>query len=201
MHYTLFLSLSVLPVLGLAAPTVSPVEGALPAQRSIDIPKRGLLSNITKQLDTINGFTDPTVHCSGRYLDDEGDSAWSSDLDTAVTSTSSTGLYGSCNVNGDTVDGYGALAFSSGTVQVYYCNHGFTATSCSVNEYWRADALINEKCGESGGGWVTVSAESITIGRDPTNSDGSFRGECGYTLHGVDMNFAINPHTNATRSR
>ncbi|PSR93865.1 hypothetical protein BD289DRAFT_451676 [Coniella lustricola] len=150
-----------------------------------------LSSSTVKTFDTVNGFTDPVVHCSGRSLSDSGDSDYTADLDTAVTSTSEDGLYGACDVNGGTVDGDGALAWSSGTVQVYYCNHAFSATSCDINEYWRADALITDKCGADGGGWVTVSALDITIGRDPTNSDGSFRSECGYSLHGLAENIVM----------
>lgn len=149
-------------------------------------------------MDTENYFPDPSVHCSGRLLSDSGDSNWSADLDTAVTTSSDSGLYGSCDVSDDTVDGYGSLAFKSGTVQVYYCNHAFGAQGCSVNEYWRADDLINQECGENGGGWVSISSWGKTIGRDPTNSDGSFRSECGDSLHGPDANFAL---TNATRLR
>lgn len=136
------------------------------------------------------------MHCSGRLLSDEGDTDWSSDLDTAVTASGDDGLYGSCDVAGDDVDGYGSLAFKSGTVQVYYCNHAFGAQGCSVNEYWRADDLINAACGDNGGGWVSISDWGKTIGRDPTNSDGSFRSECGDSLHGPSENFAL---TNATR--
>ncbi|KAF3768665.1 hypothetical protein M406DRAFT_71647 [Cryphonectria parasitica EP155] len=199
MYYrSLILSLSLLPVLGLGAPAISSVTGAIARQRSIQLPKRDGGLNSTKTLDTVNGFPDPVVHCSGRKLSDEGDTAYTADLDTAVTSTSTSGLYGSCDISGDTVDGDGALAWSSGTVQVYYCNHGFAATSCDVNEYWRADALITDSCGADGGGWVTISEMSITIGRDPTNSDGSFRSECGDGLHGVNENFV---NLNITRVR
>lgn len=153
-------------------------------------------SNATRLLSTVNGFPDPAVHCSGRSLSDSGDADYSSDLNAAVTASGDDGLYGACNVNGDAVDGDGALAFRSGTVQVYFCNHAFAATSCDLNEYWRADALITAECGADGGGWVTISDWSLTIGRDPTNSDGSFRSECGDSLHGVNENFAV---TNSTR--
>lgn len=155
--------------------------------------------NSTRLAATENYFPDPSVHCSGRYLDDEGDTDWSSSLDTAVASSDSEdGLYGSCDVSGDGVDGYGSLAFKSGTVQVYYCNHAFAAQGCSVNEYWRADDLINQECGDKGGGWVSISAWGKTIGRDPTNADGSFRSECGDSLHGPNQNFAISPAKNLT---
>lgn len=205
MYYSLVLSFALLPILATAIPTASTGDGSqhLPALSHAKsyIPKRAAASNSTsspKIFDTVNYFPNPVTHCSGRSLDDSGDSNYSSDLDTAVTTTSTDGLYGSCDVYGNGVDGDGSLAWKSGTVQVYYCNHAFAVTSCNVNEYWRADALINDKCGEKGGGWVTISAWSLTIGRDPTNSDGSFRSECGDSLHGVNENFVV---INATLAR
>lgn len=203
MYPSLLLSLSLLPALGLAMPTA---EAPLAQQQQQRSPTRNLhptrrdtsFLNTTRIFDTINGFPDPEVHCSGRLLTDSGDTDYSSSLNAAVTSTGDDGLYGACNVDGDGVDGYGALAFSSGTVQVYFCNHAFASTSCDLNEYWRADALISESCGDDGGGWVTISDWSLTIGRDPTNSDGSFRSECGVGLHGVNENWVV---VNATRSR
>lgn len=152
-------------------------------------PKIDNISNSTNTLDTINYFPDPVVHCSGRTFD--GDD-WETDLETAVTSSDTSGVYGTCDVDGSEVDGDGVLGWSSGSVQVYYCNHGFSATSCSLNEYWRADDLINDSCGSDGGGWVVISKLSKTIGRDPTKSDGSFRSECGSSLHGVSANIVIN---------
>lgn len=196
MYHSLILSFFLLPILGLAVPTTDESNTPFP-QRSAHISKRINISSITKTLETLNGFPNPEVHCSGRSLSDEGDSNYWSDLSAAVTTSSKNGLYGACNVNGDDVDGDGALAFKSGTVQVYFCNHGFSATSCDVNEYWRADALITDACGADGGGWVSISDWSLTIGRDPTNSDGSFRSECGNSLHGVSENFVI---INSTRS-
>lgn len=200
MYFSLILSILLLPVLGLAVPTTN--VGRTPfLQRSRDAPKRATLLNITditNVLDTVNGFTDPEVHCSGRKLSDSGTTDYTSALNTAVTGSSDESLYGACNIDGSDVNGDGALAFVSGTVQVYYCNHGFSAISCDVNEYWRADDLITDSCGADGGGWVTLSSTSRTIGRDPTNSDGSFRSECGSSLHGVNENFVV---TNATSSR
>ncbi|ROW10267.1 hypothetical protein VMCG_01926 [Cytospora schulzeri] len=149
------------------------------------------VSNSTKTLETINYFPDPVVHCSGRKLNDDDDDDWKSDLDAAVTASSTSGVYGTCDLDGSQVDGDGVMAWKSGTVQVYYCNHGFTPSDCSLNEYWRADDLINESCGSNGGGWVTISDWSKTIGRDPTKSDGSFRSECGASLHGVSANIVI----------
>ncbi|KAJ4416625.1 hypothetical protein N0V82_006634 [Gnomoniopsis sp. IMI 355080] len=205
MYYSFLLSFALVPMLGLAIPTASTGDGnqhpAAGSQARSHILKRNAASNSTvntKEFDTVNYFPNPEVHCSGRSLDDSGDTNWSSDLDTAVTATSTDGLYGSCNVYDNSVDGYGSLAWSSGTVQVYYCNHGFSATSCDVNEYWRADALIDDSCGSDGGGWVTISDWSLTIGRDPTNEDGSFRSECGDSLHGVNENYVV---VNATVSR
>lgn len=205
MYYSLILSFFLLPFLGLAVPTASTGDGSthaatLSRSRSY-IPKRDDASNSTvrvKELETINYFPDPVVHCSGRSLTDSGDDDYSSSLDTAVTTNSEDGLYGACNVNEDSVNGDGSLAWVSGTVQVYYCNHAFAATSCDVNEYWRADALIDDSCGEDGGGWVSISDWSLTIGRDPANSDGSFLSECGDDLHGVNENFVV---TNLTLSR
>lgn len=203
--YSLILSFTLLPTLGLAIPAASTGDGgqhlATLSHARSHTTKRTDASNSTvntKEFDTVNYFPDPAVHCSGRSLDDSGDTDYSSDLDTAVTSSSTDGLYGACNVYGDSVDGEGSLAWKSGTVQVYYCNHGFSVTSCDVNEYWRADALIDDKCGADGGGWVTISDWSLTIGRDPTNTDGSFRSECGDSLHGVNANFVV---INATLSR
>lgn len=201
MYRSLILSLSVLPILGLAVPTTS-TSTTTSTDVTLGSTKLSIkvesAVNATRQTDTVNYFPDPTVHCSGRYLDDEGDSDWSADLATAVTASGDDGLYGSCDVSGDEVDGYGSLAFKSGTVQVYYCNHAFGAQGCSVNEYWRADDLITAQCGDSGGGWVSISDWGKTIGRDPTNADGSFRSECGDSLHGPSENFAL---TNATRVR
>lgn len=205
MYPSLILSISLLPLLGLAVPTAPTGEtpSLPPQQRSAatltgrDGDSTNNILNITKVLDTVNGFPDPEVHCSGRSLTDSGTSDYASALNIAVTASSEDGVYGACNVNGDDVDGDGSLAFKSGTVQVYFCNHAFAATSCNLNEYWRADALITDQCGADGGGWVTISDWSLTIGRDPTNSDGSFRSECGDSLHGVNENFAL---TNATSS-
>lgn len=206
MHYSLLLSFALWPLLGLAIPAASTGEGSqhLAARSSHIRPhfiKRSAATNSTvntKQHDTVNYFPDPEVHCSGRSLDDSGDTDYSSSLDTAVTTSTTDGLYGACDVYGSSVDGYGSLAWKSGTVQVYYCNHGFSATSCDVNEYWRADALIDDACGADGGGWVTISDWSLTIGRDPTNESGSFRSECGDSLHGVSENYVV---INATASR
>lgn len=212
MYRPLLLSISLLPLLGLAVPTTAGStttrgeENALQQSRSpaaaLAAPRyisgrdgAGSFLNTTKLLNTVNGFPDPEVHCSGRLLSDSGDTDYASDLNIAVTASSDDGVYGACNVNGDGVDGNGALAFKSGTVQVYFCNHAFAGTSCDLNEYWRADALITGSCGADGGGWVTISDWSLTIGRDPTNSDGSFRSECGDSLHGVNENFAVRNST------
>lgn len=208
MHFSYLLSLSLLPGLGLAKPTMPMVH--LGARRSAgdaahSLPHRDTATTNstavpvdTNTLATVNYFPDPVVHCSGRSLTDSGDTNPSGSLSTAVTTASNDGLYGACNVNGKTVDGGdGSLAWKSGKVQVYYCNHGFAATDCDVNEYWRADALIADKCGAQGGGWVSISDWSLTIGRDPTNSGGSFRSECGSSLHGVNANFVV---TNLTTS-
>lgn len=200
MYYSLILSISLLPILGLAVPTTT-ANGAPFLHNSRDTPRRSALLNITditNVLVTVNGFTDPEVHCSGRKLSDSGTTDYTSALNAAVTGSSDDSLYGACNVDGSDVNGDGSLAFISGKVQVYYCNHGFSAISCSVNEYWRADDLITDSCGADGGGWVTLSSSSRTIGRDPANSDGSFRSECGDSLHGVNENWVV---TNATRAR
>lgn len=170
------------------APTAKILSGSI--WNSTNAPSVNTLSNSTKTLSTINYFPDPVVHCSGRKLDD-GDSSWQADLAAAVTTRSAAGVYGSCDEDGSQVDGDGVLAWKSGSVQVYYCNHGFTPSDCSLNEYWRADDLINDSCGSNGGGWVVISDWSITIGRDPTKSDGSFRSECGLSLHGVSANIVI----------
>ncbi|CAN8100332.1 unnamed protein product [Discula destructiva] len=200
MYSSLVFSFLLLPLLALAVPTAETGAArstdSAPVSRSGSyiIPKRDDSSNTTVKtnvFDTVNYFPDPVVHCSGRLLSDSGDTDYSSSLDTAVITTSDDGLYGACNVGGTSVDGYGTLAWKSGKVQVYYCNHAFAATDCDVNEYWRADALIDDGCGKDGGGWVTISDWSLTIGRDPTNSGGSFRSECGDSLHGVSENFVI----------
>lgn len=212
---SLILSLSVLPLLGWAVPTTTISRSTSTDDNDdsssgmitvkIDASNNNIL-NTTRQAATENYFPDPSVHCSGRSLDDEGDTSWSTSLATAVASRDAeAGLYGSCDVAGDDVDGYGSLAFKSGTVQVYYCNHAFAAQGCSLNEYWRADDLINTACGAKGGGWVSISKWGKTIGRDPTNADGSFRSECGDSLHGPNQNFALapaaTPATNATTRR
>lgn len=158
-------------------------------QNTTYAPKIKNASNSTNVLETINYFPNPVVHCSGKALD--GDDDWETDLDTAVTASTTSGIYGTCDLDGSDVDGYGVLAWKSGSVQVYYCNHGFTAETCSLNEYWRADDLINDKCGKNGGGWVTISDLKKTIGRDTTNSNGGFRSECGASLHGVAENIVI----------
>lgn len=217
MYRSLILSLSVLPMLGWAVPTtkstISTSRSTTDDNNNNDSSSSSSIIttvrinsnsnsaiNSSRLAATENYFPDPSVHCSGRSLDDEGATDWSGALDTAVTSSDNDdGLYGSCDVSGDYVDGYGSLAFKSGTVQVYYCNHAFAAQACSVNEYWRADDLINQACGDKAGGWVSISAWGKTIGRDPTNADGSFRSECGDSLHGPNQNFAISPATNLTR--
>lgn len=201
MYYPLLLlSFSLFPILGLAIPTVTSGDSRRPVSRP-HVPKRDDASNSTATTNgyaSVNYFPDPVVHCSGRKLSDSGDDNYSASLDAAVTTSTDDGLYGACDVGGNTVDGGdGSLAWKSGTVQVYYCNHGFAATSCDVNEYWRADALIDDTCGADGGGWVSISDWSLTIGRDPTNSGGSFRSECGESLHGVNANFVV---TNITLS-
>ncbi|KAG8167755.1 hypothetical protein KVR01_003444 [Diaporthe batatas] len=166
MYHSLILSFSLVPILGLALPTTVPSTGTdtAPTDSIVSLstqqaPKINSLSNITNQFDTINYFPDPEVSCSGRHLYDET-SSWSADLTAAVTSTTKDGIFGSCDA-GSEVDGSGNLAWKSGKVQVYYCNHGFTPNPCSVNEYWRADDLINAKCGPDGGGWVKVSGFNL----------------------------------------
>lgn len=202
MYHSLILSFSLAPILGLALPTTAPSTGTNTAPtgnlvsggallNATHAPKINSLSNSTHLFDTINYFPDPEVSCSGRKLDDES-SNWSADLTAAVTTTTTDGIYGTCDADGSEVDGSGNLAWKSGGVQVYYCNHGFTPNPCSVNEYWRADDLINDKCGSDGGGWVKIPDWGKTIGRDPTNSDGSFRSECGASLHGVKANVVTN---------
>lgn len=202
MYHSLILSFSLVPVLGLALPTTAPSTGTNTATtgnlvsagallNATHAPKINSLANSTHLFDTINYFPDPEVSCSGRKLSDES-SNWSTDLTTAVTTTTTDGVYGTCDADGTEVDGSGNLAWKSGGVQVYYCNHGFTPNPCSVNEYWRADDLINDKCGSDGGGWVKIPDWGKTIGRDPTNSGGSFRSECGASLHGVKANVVVN---------
>ncbi|KAL2292883.1 hypothetical protein FJTKL_07934 [Diaporthe vaccinii] len=194
MYHSLILSFSLAPILGLALPTTAPTGNLVSGSALLNAthaPKINTLSNSTHLFDTINYFPDPEVSCSGRKLSDET-SNWSTDLATAVTTTTTDGVYGTCDANGSEVDGSGNLAWKSGKVQVYYCNHGFTPNPCSVNEYWRADDLINDKCGSDGGGWVKIPDWGKTIGRDPTNSDGSFRSECGASLHGVKANVVTN---------
>lgn len=202
MYHSLILSFSLVPVLGLALPTTAPSTGTNTATtgnlvsagallNATHAPKINSLANSTHLFDTINYFPDPEVSCSGRKLSDES-SNWSTDLTTAVTTTTTDGIYGTCDADGTEVDGSGNLAWKSGGVQVYYCNHGFTPNPCSVNEYWRADDLINDKCGSDGGGWVKIPDWGKTIGRDPTNSGGSFRSECGASLHGAKANVVVN---------
>lgn len=225
MYHSLILSFSLAPILGLALPTTAPSTDTNTAPtgnlvsggallNATHAPKINSLANSTHLFDTINYFPDPEVSCSGRKLSDES-SNWSTDLATAVTTTTTDGVYGTCDADGSEVDGSGNLAWKSGGVQVYYCNHGFTPNPCSVNEYWRADDLINDKCGSDGGGWVKIPDWGKTIGRyvcihalrvcfldsytdllvfnrDPTNSDGSFRSECGASLHGVKANVVTN---------
>lgn len=173
MYLPLVLALSLLPALGLAAPAAdgnAAASNELPRSLldNLQLPKRDdSIFNTTKTFVTTNGFPDPTVHCSGRTLidsSDDGDSYdYQSDLETAVAGTSDSSLYGACNVDGSDVDGDGSLAWKSGYVQVYFCNHGFAATTCDVNEYWRADALIKAECGNDGGGWVSISDWSLTV--------------------------------------
>lgn len=164
MYHSLIFSFYLVPILGLALPTTTAPStgtntaptGNIVSLSTQNAPKVNSLSNITNQFDTINYFPDPEVSCSGRHLYDETTS-WSTDLSNAVTSTTEDGIWGSCDQGGKEVDGSGNLAWKSGKVQVYYCNHGFSPNPCSVNEYWRADDLINDKCGSDGGGWVKVS--------------------------------------------
>lgn len=175
MYFPLVLSLSLLPALGLAAPTTDNNNNkpALFPRIHLD-DKRDSSSystsilNTTKTFVTSNGFPDPEVHCSGRTLVDassDGDSYdYQTDLEAAVAGTSDESLYGACNVDGADVDGGdGSLAWKSGYVQVYFCNHGFAATTCDINEYWRADALIKAECGNDGGGWVSISDWDLTV--------------------------------------
>ncbi|POS70379.1 hypothetical protein DHEL01_v211226 [Diaporthe helianthi] len=146
MYHSCILLFSLVPILGLALPTTTPSTGTntAPTGNIISLsrqvqqtPKINSLANITNQFATINYFPDPEVSCSGRHLYDET-STWSADLTAAVTSTTKEGIFGTCDA-GSEVNGSGNLAWKSGRVQVYYCNHGFTPNPCSVNEYWRAN--------------------------------------------------------------
>ncbi|KAL1863029.1 hypothetical protein Daus18300_008185 [Diaporthe australafricana] len=68
-----------------------------------------------------------------------------------------------------------------GTSQIYHCNYAGMYKPCSSAEYWAADAMFDEHCGQGKGGWMYRETDDSrwSVGRDPTQDDGNFRSECG----------------------
>lgn len=70
-------------------------------------------------------------------------------------------------------------AWVSGHTQIFYCNYNlFNWETCDVGEYEAAHDLIDKQCGIGKGGWVWMADWKESIGRDPTNGDGTTRHEC-----------------------
>lgn len=66
------------------------------------------------------------------------------------------------------------------STQLYICNyHNKWDAPFSVAEYRVIDEILDGECG-FWGGYIHFNAWRMSIGRDPTNPDGSFRSECGY---------------------
>lgn len=66
------------------------------------------------------------------------------------------------------------------STQLYICNyHNKWDAPFSVAKYRVVDEMLDRECG-FWGGYIHFNAWRMSIGRDPTNLDGSFRSECGY---------------------
>ena len=75
-----------------------------------------------------------------------------------------------------------AAAHDRLSTQLYICNyHNKWDYPFSVAEYRVIDEMLDRECG-FWGGYVHFNAWRMSIGRDPTNLDGSFRSECGYGM-------------------
>lgn len=79
------------------------------------------------------------------------------------------------------IDPYKYYRTMSGLTQIYVCNYGDSLMPCSSAEYWAANALLDDKCGEGKGGWMYRKTEDRTwsIGRDPSLNEQDFLSECG----------------------
>lgn len=68
-----------------------------------------------------------------------------------------------------------------GRTQIYICNFDDSLLSCSSDEYWAANALLDDKCGQGMGGWMYRKTEDHiwSVGRDPNLNDNQFLSECG----------------------
>lgn len=69
----------------------------------------------------------------------------------------------------------------AGRTQIYMCNYGDSLLECNTGEYWAANYLLDDKCGEGNGGWMYRKTEDHewSVGRDPTINENDFRSECG----------------------
>ncbi|POS70109.1 hypothetical protein DHEL01_v211498 [Diaporthe helianthi] len=79
------------------------------------------------------------------------------------------------------IDPYKYYRTMWGQTQLYICNFDDSLLSCSSGEFWAANALLDDKCGEGTGGWMYRKTEDHvwSIGRDPTLNDNDFLSECG----------------------
>lgn len=144
---------------------------------SSDTPPSGTVSSSLSPSETpiviseIAFCTNKTyIYCSHRDL--TGD--YKNDLPNAVD-----GMSHFCPLH--QIDPYSYYRTMTGLTQVYVCNYGDSLLPCSSGEYWAANYLLDDKCGEGQGGWMYRKTEDHTwsIGRDPTLNDGTFLSECG----------------------
>jgi hypothetical protein len=110
------------------------------------------------------------VYCSHKQL--TGD--WENDLANAARGI---GYY--CPIH--MIDPHQYYRTMWGRTQIYICNYDDSLLSCSTEEYWAANALLDDKCGQGGGGWMYRETEdhAWSIGRDPTLNNGDYISECG----------------------
>ncbi|KAK7722056.1 hypothetical protein SLS63_009337 [Diaporthe eres] len=142
-----------------AAPPSGTISSSLsPTETPIVISEYGYCTNKTY------------VYCSHRDL--TGD--YKNDLPHAVD-----GMDHFCPMH--MIDPYKYYRTMIGRTQIYVCNYGDSLMPCSSAEYWAANSLLDDKCGEGKGGWMYRKTEDRTwsVGRDPSLNDQEFLSECG----------------------
>ncbi|KAI3390549.1 hypothetical protein diail_9210 [Diaporthe ilicicola] len=99
---------------------------------------------------------------------------WEHDLPTAVN-----GLDHFCAIHAIKPNYYYRTIW--GTTQIYHCNYVGMFQPCSTAEFWAANALLDEYCGQGKGAWMYRETDDHrwAIGRDPTMDNGDLRSECG----------------------
>ncbi|KAH8779786.1 hypothetical protein F5883DRAFT_638360 [Diaporthe sp. PMI_573] len=120
------------------------------------------------------------IYCSHRDL--TGD--WNSDLPNAVR-----GVEHFCPSR--MIDPYKYYRTMWGRTQVYICNYADSLLSCSSDEYWAANALLDDKCGQGMGGWMYRKTEDHvwSIGRDPTLDNNEFSSDWSSSLPNLPLSF------------